>query len=398
MVDFSVRAPSSRRFSPKTKQDDQKLVDLVRRLRPTEPLHILYPDRLSARAKEFIRGFSGGTVMYAVKCNPNPDVIKTLAQAGITTFDAASIEEVRLVRRLAPHATIHFMHTVKSREAIREAYFQHGVRVFVVDTQDELRKILAETNLAHDLTIFIRLALPKNKKAATDFSIKFGAHTQDAVALLRDARVVARKLGVMFHPGTQSSDASAFVRGIAHAGKIIRTAGVAVEALDVGGGFPAPYPGRKIMPLHAYMSAIASAVAAEKLGDLELFCEPGRALVAEAADLVVRVELVRGDALYLNDGLYGGMIEMTPALGSFVYPLTHVPKDPRMSGVGSVPMPFRFCGPTCDSYDMITGPFFLPGTIAEGDWIVLSMTGAYSQSCRTHFNGFGAKHMVYRGE
>lgn len=95
-----------------------------------------------------------GTVMYAVKCNPSKDIIKTLAKSGIKTFDAASIEEVRLIRKWVPSAKIHFMHTVKSREAIREAYFEHHVRVFVCDCQDELHKILAETNLAPDLDIF----------------------------------------------------------------------------------------------------------------------------------------------------------------------------------------------------------------------------------------------------
>lgn len=364
----------------------ESITDLVKRIQPSEPLHLLYPDKIIAKAKEFRRLFDGGTVMYAVKCNPDKEVIKALVRGGIRTFDAASIEEVRLVRKYAPRATIHFMHTVKSREAIREAYFKHGVRVFVLDTVDELHKIIGETDLAPDLSLFIRLALPKNKGAAVDFSVKFGATPKESVALLREARLVAAHLGLMFHAGTQSSDPSAFVRGITTAATVIREAGVVVENLDVGGGFPVPYPTRDVPPLAVYMEAIQAAILAANLGGLKLFCEPGRALVAEAGSLIVRVELRKNAALYLNDGLYGGLIEMLPAQGAFMYPLTHISKENHKQGTM---MPYRFCGPTCDSYDMMAGPFWLPDTIAEGDWIEIGMTGAYSNACRTNFNGFG---------
>ncbi|MEK7802585.1 MAG: type III PLP-dependent enzyme, partial [Pseudomonadota bacterium] len=83
----------------------------------------------------------------------------------------------------------------------------------------------------------------------------------------------------------------------------------------------------------------------------------------------------------------GGLIEMLPAQGAFMYPLTHIPKT---GDTGHAMIPFRFCGPTCDSYDMMAGPFWLPDTVAEGDWIEIGMTGAYSNACRTNFNGFGA--------
>lgn len=134
--------------------------ELVRRLQPELPLNLIYPTRIRKKAKQFLTLFPG-TVMYAVKCNPDKAIIQNLVKAGIQTFDVASIEEVRLIRKIAPRARIHFMHTVKSREAIREAYFQHGVRVFVIDSSDELHKIIHETNLAPDLEIYVRLALPR---------------------------------------------------------------------------------------------------------------------------------------------------------------------------------------------------------------------------------------------
>ena len=366
---------------------DGGVFDAIERLRPSDPLHIIYPAILRARAEELLKLFSG-TVMYAVKCNPDKHVLRTLYRAGIRTFDAASIDEVRLVRKIAPRARIHFMHTVKSREAIREAYFKHGVRVFVLDTLDELHKILAETDLAPDLELFVRLALPKNAAAAVDFSAKFGALPHDAVVLLREARLVASRLGLMFHAGTQSRDAAAFARGVRVAADVIRLSGVTVDALDVGGGFPAPYPGTPVVPLANYMDVIKSAIDAEGLSHLELFCEPGRALVAEAGTLVVRVELRRGNLLYLNDGVYGGLIEMLPHQGAFQYPVRAHTLQPE--GLDNTALaPFRFGGPTCDSTDMMAGPFYLPDGIAEGDWIEIGLTGAYSVACRTNFNGFG---------
>lgn len=367
---------------------DTDIDDLVTRLAPCCPLHILDSRHLATTADVFTSLFRG-TVMYAVKCNPSKEVIKTLAKSGIKTFDAASIEEVRLIRKWVPSAKIHFMHTVKSREAIREAYFEHQVRVFVCDCQDELHKILAETNLAPDLDIFVRLALPKNDDAKYDFSIKFGAAPDTAIALLKEARLVAHRLGVMFHVGSQCTSTAAFQRGITTAAYVITAAGVSVDSLDVGGGFPVAYPHQPAPPLADFFNDIHRTIDAHGLSPLTLYCEPGRALVAESGRLVVRVELRKDKALYLNDGTYGSLIEAANMYG-FVYP-TRIIRNPLHTGDhdDTTLMPFRFCGPTCDSVDMMDGPFLLPADIAEGDWIEISKTGAYSLACRSNFNGFG---------
>lgn len=378
--------------------------DLVAHLSPSLPVHILDTRRLAATAAEFTSQFRG-TVMYAVKCNPTKDVIRTLAKSGIKTFDAASIEEVRLIRRLVPSAKIHFMHTVKSREAIREAYFTHGVRVFVCDCQDELHKILAETDLAPDLHLFIRLALPKNTQAAYDFSVKFGAIPQLAVTLLREARLVAQYVGVMFHVGSQSTSVDAFRRGILTAANVINESGVSVDSLDVGGGFPVAYPSQTVPPLTEFMTTIHQAIDDYGLSHLQLFCEPGRALVAESGKLIVRIELRKDNALYINDGVYGGLVEAAAFQGGFIFPtrLIRAPDHPclptspaQTSPAQAFPAqaPFRFCGPTCDSVDMMNGPFLLPADSAAGDWIEISQTGAYSIACRTNFNGFGKSQML----
>lgn len=366
---------------------------LVHNLEPALPLHILDLVTLSKTAKEFKNLFRG-TVMYAVKCNATKEVIKTIAKSGIKTFDAASIEEIRNIRKWVTGAKIHFMHTVKSREAIREAYFKHDVRVFVIDTADELRKIVHETNLAPDLELYVRLALPKNKDAAVDFSAKFGASPDVAVTLLREARLVSSRLGIMFHPGTQSKNPDVYRKGIAVAADVIKKSAIAVDAIDVGGGFPVAYPQQNIAQLSDYIATIHQAIDDYGLSHLDLYCEPGRAMVAESGQLIVRVELRKDNTLYLNDGIYGGLVEMAKYQGAFHYPLRIIRKDARKEPDDTTMAAFRFCGPTCDSIDMMAGPFILPNDIGEGDWIEISLTGAYSASCRTNFNGFGKSQTI----
>lgn len=375
--------------TPAVQRDVSSRIErLVSKLHPSHPVHLFRRPVLTRKAQEFLSQFPG-TVMYAVKCNPDEDVILSLAAAGIATFDAASIDEVRLVRRLVPHARIHFMHTVKSREAIREAYFDHGVRVFVIDTLDELHKIVHETQLANDLEIFVRLALPKNKEANVDFSAKFGATPKGAAFLLYEARLVCAKLGIMFHPGTQSTNPEVFARGIGLVSEVIRRAGVQVDELDVGGGFPAPYPGQDVPSLSVFMDVIRRAIKDYQLEGLPLYCEPGRALTAEAGLLVVRVEQRKDKALYLNDGVYGGLVEAAKWQGGVRFPVQLVSRHPDLVASSDKTEEFRFCGPTCDSLDMMKGPFVLPDHVAEGDWIVVGLSGAYTNACRTDFNGFG---------
>lgn len=365
------------------------VADLVRDIKPAHPLHIFRHSLLRKIAQEFISGFPG-TVMYAVKSNPHEDVIAGLTHAGISAFDVASIEEIRLVRRIAPTALIHYMHTVKSREAIREAYFTHGVRVFAIDTLAELHKILHETELANDLEIFVRIALPKNREAILDFSCKFGAPPMQALALLREARLVAYRLGIMFHVGTQSRNPEAFRRGITLAKELIEESGVTIESLDVGGGFPVGYADTDVLPLKIFWNTISDALRDCGLDNLNIYCEPGRALTAESGILIVRVEQRKDKALYLNDGVYGGMSEAAKWAGSLPFPVTHIPRHERESGYTENRfLPFRFLGPSCDSLDSMKGPFFLPADIAEGDWIAIWMSGAYSNACRSNFNGFG---------
>ncbi len=360
--------------------------ELVARQRPTEPLHCLRPDVIRDDAAQFVRGFAGD-VLYAVKCNPEPAVLRAVWQGGVRHFDCASAPEVALVRGMFPEAVIHFMHPVKSRPAIREAYARHGVRDFVLDSDDELAKILHETGAAADLGLFVRLALPPGG-AMYDLSGKFGAAPEQAALLLRAARARGERVGLSFHVCSQCLDPLAYRRAIRLAGEVIRAAGVAVDVLDVGGGFPMRYPDLDPPPLGAFFAEIEAEFEALDLPETRLWAEPGRALVAGGTSVVVQVQLRRGDALYVNDGVYGSLSDAgTPG---FRFPV-------RLIGdaQGAATMrAYSLFGPTCDSADHMKGPFLLPATVSEGDWIEIGQLGAYGACLRTAFNGFDRAGLV----
>jgi len=362
------------------------VADVVRSIAPARPLYLMWPEKLADNARRFLTQFPGETV-YATKCNADKAVIQALYRAGVRAFDVASIDEVRLVRKLAPRAKLYFMHTIKSPEAITEAYKVHGVRAFVLDSMDELYKIMRATELAQDLELFVRMALPKNSKAQIDFSAKFGALPYDAADLLKACRPVAARLGLCLHVGTQCTDPAAYKRAIKVASRVLRGSKVTIDVLDVGGGFPVEYPDQVIPPFGDYVDAITSALKTEKMDRIPLMCEPGRALVATGGSLVVRVEARKGNMLYINDGTYGGLFDAGSSVkGRFAVRAISGNGEARAT---NNMQPYRFAGPTCCSIDMMKGPFVLPADMVAGDWIEIQAMGAYSMSMRSDFNGFG---------
>ncbi len=355
------------------------VTDLVAALRPSEPVHCVRPGVIAADASAFLEGFPGD-VLYAVKCNPDPAVLRALWAGGVRHFDCASLPEVAHIRGLFPTAQIHFMHPVKSRPAIAQSYRLHGVRDFVLDSDAELNKILAETCGAEDLGLVVRIALPPGP-ARYDLSGKFGAEAADAVALLRAARTHARRLGVSFHVGSQCMDPLAWRSAIKLAGDIIRASGVAVDVLDVGGGFPVAYADMTPPPLGAFFAEIEASVEALNLPPMTLWAEPGRALAARGSSLVVQVLHRRDSALFINDGIYGSLSDA--GLPGFRYPVRLLGRLTEANHVD-----WEFFGPTCDSADRMRGPFSLPADIDEGDWIEIGQLGAYGACLQTAFNGF----------
>ncbi len=356
---------------------------LVLASQPDLPVHCVRPHAAKAAAGWFLRNFPGD-VLYAVKANPHPAILDAVHAAGVRWFDVASMPEVELVANRFPDARLAFMHPVKARSAIRRAYFEYGVRIFSLDSLDELNKIVAETNGAKDLNLIIRLTV-SGDYAQHKLSGKFGAAGPEAVMLLREARAHAEELGVSFHVGSQCMRPEAWRMAMETVSDVIRQAGVTVDIVDVGGGFPAAYPGLTPPPLDTYVAEIKAAFEAMPvLENADLWCEPGRALCAEAGSHIVRVEARKGDALYLNDGGYGALFDA--AHDGLVFPT----KLLRPKGTPRRPMKaFRLYGPTCDSIDAMAGPFFLPADVHEGDYIEFGLTGAYGGALATKFNGFG---------
>ncbi len=358
--------------------------DAVRTLAPEGPLAIARPHRVTAAGTWFRENFPG-EIYYAVKANPSPWVLDALWASGVRGFDVASEAEVRLVaERFGAEARLAFMHPVKSRRAIARAYHDFGVRTFVLDSEDELDKILAETNGAKDLTLMVRLTV-SNDGASLPLTAKFGASATEAPDLLRKARASTEEMmGVSFHVGSQCMRPLAFKAAMLDANRAIIKAGVVVDIVDVGGGFPSIYPGMEPPEMGAYIREIRETFEQMFVAqNAVLWAEPGRALVAEAGSIVTRVDLRKGDALYLNDGAYGNLFDAAHV--KWPFPVKHI----REGGSRAKLAPFRFFGPTCDSIDAAAGPFLLPADIREGDHIEIGMLGAYGVAMATRFNGFG---------
>ena len=355
---------------------------LVNELKPDYPVYCIRPDSIKKSTKFFKDKFPGKT-LYAVKTNPNEKVLKQIILNGIIDFDVASINEIKLIKKLKPEANLYFMHTVKSKNCIASAYFDFGVRNFALDNKDELRKILEATNQATDLNLFVRIAV-SNEHAEIDLSRKFGALPSEALGLVRLCREHAKKLGISFHVGSQCMHKISYSKGILEIGNIIKKTKIIPDIINVGGGFPSIYPDLNPEPLNNYIQEIKKSLSNLKLSKLpEIICEPGRAIVAESGSTIVKVILRKKQNLYINDGTYGTLFDA--GVPNFVFPSKMISSGRIQSKKLTS---FSFFGPTCDSLDYMKGPFLLPNNIKEGDYIELGQLGAYGLTFRTKFNGF----------
>lgn len=358
--------------------------DYLRANEPEAPVLFFAPAVLQDSARRFIAGFPG-LVTYAVKSNPGEEVVANLAAAGVRGFDVASPAEIRLLRRLAPDASLHYNNPVRTRAEIAEAVAL-GVRSFSVDSVSELAKLAALVPAGAEVSVRFKLPVAG---AAYDFGAKFGATEELAARLLARASAAGFAPSLTFHPGTQCTDPAAWVAYIAAAARIAAAAGVRLCRLNVGGGFPSHRRAGEGAPaLAPIFAAIARAVAdAFAPGERPaLLCEPGRALVAECMTLAARVRAIRDGAhVFLNDGIYGALAELA-LIGPIDRVAVLAPDGRRRAGEGVERIVF---GPTCDSMDRLPGTLALPDDIAEGDYVLFQGLGAYSTATATRFNGFG---------
>ena len=365
-------------------QKFKSVENLVNQLKPDKPVYCIRKNSILS-ASNFFQNKFPGKILFAVKTNPHPEIIKTLLKSGIDQFDVASIEEIKAVRKFCKTSKCSFMHTVKSRESINEAYFKYDIKTFALDTKDELTKIIKATHGAKDLELFVRVAV-SNEHAEIDLSKKFGAINSEAIGLLRLAKLHSKKIGLSFHVGSQCMHPISYVKGITEIGNIIKKTKIIPDYINVGGGFPTIYPDLIPQSLDNYIDEIKKSLESLNLDKkTKIICEPGRALVAESGSTIVRVNLRKKQKLYINDGTYGTLFDAgTP---NIVFPSKLI-KDSSNKIISKKLTAFDFYGPTCDSMDYMKGPFLLPNNIKENDFIELGQLGAYGLTFRTQFNGF----------
>lgn len=367
-------------------------------IEPTEAVFCFSPAQLAERLSVFTEGFPG-QVSFAVKSNPSREVVAALAAEGLTHWDVASVHEMKLVHSVQPHARFHYHNPVKSRREISDAYHSYGCRRFAVDAREEVAKIAETAGDDRDIEMAVRFVLPRDRgNAAHDFSTKFGAPEHIAVELLKDIDRRGFRPMLSFHPGSQSRDPAVYVRHIEAAHRIARASGIHIGKLNVGGGFPASYPLSRPAPLAQYFTAIAEATTRHfgRGTEPELECEPGRGIVAHAMSLLTRVKLVcsDGDDIFLNDGVYGGLMEFwqVPEL----QPPYRVIRNGKV--LDGPTKPWKVFGPTCDPLDVLPSTLNLPSAIADEDYIEFGTLGAYGIATSTMFNGYGEHAVIPVGE
>ena len=365
-------------------QKFKSVEELINQLKPEKPVYCIRKNSVTAASKYFQKNFPG-KILYAVKTNPHPLVIKALIESGINQFDVASIEEIKQVKQFTSTAKCSYMHTVKSPESIKEAYFKYDIKTFSLDTKEELIKIIKNTNDAKDLELFVRVAV-SNEHAEIDLSKKFGAQNSESLGLLRLAKQYANKVGLSFHVGSQCMHPISYAKGIAEIGNIIKKTKIMPDYINVGGGFPTIYPDLIPQNLIQYFKEIKKSLKNLKFNNMpQIICEPGRALVAESGSTIVRINLRKKQKLYINDGTYGTLFDGgTP---NIVFPAKMI-KNTSSKIISKKLTAFDFFGPTCDSMDYMKGPFLLPNNIKENDYIELGQLGAYGLTFRTQFNGY----------
>ncbi|HEY4075860.1 MAG TPA: hypothetical protein VGM26_02910 [Rhizomicrobium sp.] len=360
----------------------------IESLKPTEPLYLVHPEKFAAAAATFLNGFPGD-VLYAVKSNPHPIALQNLWDAGIRHFDTASLGEIEAVKSLLPDAICHFMAPVRLAGQAKAAFEIHGVTDFVVDSESELDKLLAETAKPQKLRVFVRLVAQLGG-ALLEMSSKYGCRPEDAAKLLQRAKAAGAAPCLTFHVGSQCLSPFSYAQAIEIAQRTIALSEVEITALDIGGGFPAAYSGQEPPPYHWFFDMIKTALDNLGLPNLQVMCEPGRALCAPGLSLVTQVVMRRGDRLYMNDGIYGSFDEQRFVSFDEDYPPTAITLDAKGKAkqLPGEKRPFRIYGPTCDSADKLPRPVMLPDSIANGDFIQFDAMGAYTVSSRSAFNGY----------
>ena len=352
---------------------------------PGAPFFTVTAARLVENVHSFRTHLPGVHPYFAVKANPEPPVLAVLAAQGVG-FEAASLPEIELLRSLGVDAArVLFGSAIKPTGSIAAAY-TWGVRLFAVDSADEVDK-LAKFAPGSDILVRIRV---NDARSTFAFGEKFGAEPSTGVALVH--RALSRGLtpiGFSFHVGSQSMRVDAWAEAVATVQPLVQQLadeGVRLRVIDIGGGFPCQYDTAERVPTLEQIG-VRTIDALRALPGLSVIAEPGRFLVGSAVTLtttvISRVDRLSGTWLFTDAGCYNGLFEAMSYQGSIRYPVSVV------SGARSLARgTFHIAGPTGDSADVVARDVCLPVDTGTGCVLVFENAGAYTMSLCVPFNGF----------
>ena len=350
---------------------------------PLTPYLCMDLARVERAYRELRTALPEADVHYAMKCNPDPRILRTLAGAG-ASFEIASAGELsELIAVGVRPPDVLFSNPVKFPDHVRMAYAA-GVWRFAFDSDAELDKIAEH---APGSAVYVRLATAAAGSEVPSEG-KFGVDAQTGARLLRRAVDLGLRChGITFHVGSQMTDPGAWETAIAHSAVLVRdllTSGLRITMLDLGGGFPARYD-HDVPELAAYGEQIRTAVETHLPYPVQLVVEPGRALVAEAGTMTAGVIGVarRGARtwIHLDVGAFNGMMESLETQNQLRYPVT----DSRGSARR---IRCTLTGPTCDSQDTMLYDVPLSADLRVGDQVHIHVAGAYTTGYASRFNGF----------
>ena len=364
------------------------VTQLLRELEPENPVYCIFPHVYRDSTQAFLQGFPG-RVLFAIKANNDPRVLKLLIESGISHFDCASLPEIELAHRLCPSGKKYFMVPTRIRGAATAAQKEFGVRHFVVDHVDGVSQLAGEIEMSGTV-VFARMAV-HHESAMADLSVRFGAKPDEMPELLQVIRDTGAEPALAFNVGSSVTDPDAYRYAMNITRDVLMKLPFRIRLLDVGGGYPKSYPGFLVPELEEYFRAVKESFAELPMAEnAEILGEPGRAVAGPGMSAVVEVLLRKDDRLFINDGMHGIFWELRYE-GHTGFPARTFRDGRPLAGDT---MPFTVNGPTCDSDDTLPGKVELPIDVRPGDHIEFGNIGAYSLSGRTDFNGHYSDHIV----
>lgn len=357
---------------------DLSLVKTVLRKGYQQPFLLVDSNIIRQKARRFKAAMPRVHPHYAAKANPDPRVLTALIEEGVS-FEIASIAELDLLMSLGvPSSEIYYSNPMKSRAYIEYAAAK-GVEWYVLDSVEELRKIVS---IKPDAKLYLRIDAP-NIGSDWPLAGKFGTHLGDIAFIIDEAvRLNADLAGVTFHVGSQCRNPQNWRVGIERARNVfatMREVGLKPRLLNIGGGYPVRHV--KPIPSIEVIAEVVNDAIADLPADIRVMAEPGRYLVSDSACFVCRVvgTATRNGKrwMYWDAGIFGGIIEVSEGLRYEI--LTQ--------RTGAL-VPWSVAGPTCDSVDILMRDEMLPEDIQEDDFIFIPNAGAYTTSYASNFNGF----------